>query len=73
VLLGPDSSNIDSLIKLLSSDEDLKDLVESKAFYIETMVSAAISNHLDNFDVAQLIVTVLSVLRLSTVWPCSSH
>jgi hypothetical protein len=73
VLLGPDGSNLDSLIKLLPNHESLKDLVESKAFYIETMISAAISNHLNNFDVSQLIVTILSVLKMSTVWPYSSH
>jgi hypothetical protein len=58
----------DALVTLFSGNDDLNELVESKASFIETMISAAISNHLDHVDVSGLIVTILSMLRLSTVW-----
>jgi len=51
----------------LKENEEIKQMIESKALYVETVMLAAITHHLQSVDVSSLVVTLLSTLNLSSV------
>lgn len=60
-------NSVDLLIDSIKYVESIRSLMETKASYIETMMLAAITQHLGTNVVSRLLITMLSSLRLTAV------